>query len=186
MPTCYENSRSRSTPARSSWRSRTRLLAPRVWARRSSVDHRIATHGLCHLHDRPAHDHPAVQSISRRTQPASLRVALALCVGPTGRRLAPPHFRSRGWPGRRPRGLSSSRRRAPERDARRLGPHQIRTRRFPPSGSSAERGSWSYQSWTRIVGVGSGYSCKTPLKRSQLNGLRWPRRLNHFFHARFT
>src|SRR3954465_13309470 len=58
-------------------RPRTRLLAPRVWARRSSVDGRIATHGPCHLHDPPAHDHPAVQFISRRTQPASLRGALS-------------------------------------------------------------------------------------------------------------
>jgi len=68
---------SRSARARSVGRPRTRLLATRVWARRSSVDGRIATHGPCHLHDRPAHDHPAVQSISRRTQPASLRGALS-------------------------------------------------------------------------------------------------------------
>jgi len=73
---CYENNRSRSTLACSSWRSRTRLLATRVWARRSSVDDRIATHGPCHLHDRPTRDLPAVQCISRRTQPASLRGAL--------------------------------------------------------------------------------------------------------------
>ena len=68
--------RSRSTPARSSWRPRTRLLATRVWARRSSVDHRIASDRRCHLHDRSALDHPAVQFISRRTQPAPLRCAL--------------------------------------------------------------------------------------------------------------
>jgi hypothetical protein len=42
-------------------------------AHRSSVNHRIAIDRQCHLHDRPTLDHPAVQFISRRTQPASLR-----------------------------------------------------------------------------------------------------------------
>jgi hypothetical protein len=59
-------------------RTQTRALAPRVWATRSSVDGRIATHARCHLHDRPAHDHPAVQSISLRdpARVAALRVAV--------------------------------------------------------------------------------------------------------------
>ena len=36
---------------RRSRRKRTRALATRVWVPRSSVDHRIATHARCHLHD---------------------------------------------------------------------------------------------------------------------------------------
>jgi hypothetical protein len=35
-------------------------------------------HRWCHLHDRSTIDHPAVQFISRATQPASLRRALTL------------------------------------------------------------------------------------------------------------
>jgi len=72
---CYENpSAVLEAAARE---TRTRLLASRVWARRLSVDRRIASDLQCHLHDRPALDLPAVQFISRRIQPASLRGALS-------------------------------------------------------------------------------------------------------------
>src|SRR4029079_10121795 len=73
-------------PWRSSRRPRTRLLATRGWVAHSSVDHRIATHARCHLHDPPACYHPAVQSISRG-DPARV---VALRVGVlTGSRLSP-------------------------------------------------------------------------------------------------
>jgi len=63
---------------RSSRRTRTRALAPRVWVRRSSVDRRIENAGWRHLHDPPTIDHPAVQSISRRdlAHVAARRVAV--------------------------------------------------------------------------------------------------------------
>jgi len=69
-------------------RPRTRALAIAVWVRRSSVDHRIATHAPCHLHDPPACYHPAVQSISRRDPAASLRGALRCSWDPLGSLLA--------------------------------------------------------------------------------------------------
>ena len=63
---------------RSSRRTHTRALATRVWVPRSSVDHRIATHARCHLHDPPAGYPPAVQSISRGdpARVAALRVGV--------------------------------------------------------------------------------------------------------------
>src|SRR6185369_10933210 len=72
---------------RSPRRTRTRLLATRVWVHRSSVDRRIENGWWRHLHDPPTIDHPAVQSISRRdpARAAALRVAvLAGPDGPTG------------------------------------------------------------------------------------------------------
>ena len=81
---------SRSTGERSR-RTRTRALANAGLARRSSVDHRIAAHCPCHLHARPARYHPAVQSISLLSQPASLRCALASRVAS---QLADPAWRT--------------------------------------------------------------------------------------------
>src|SRR4051812_29453525 len=92
---CYENP-IRGPPEWPFGRPRTRTLAIAVWVRRSSVDHRIATHGSCHLHDRPTHDHPAVQSISRRDPAASLRARCVVRGPPRKTAHALPHFRTRG------------------------------------------------------------------------------------------
>src|SRR5258708_31719663 len=53
-----------------------RALATRVWPLTPSVNGRIAIELPRHLHDPPANDHSAVQSISARGQPAfaALRV----------------------------------------------------------------------------------------------------------------
>jgi hypothetical protein len=60
-------------------RSRTRALATRVWARRSSVDHRIAMIGGAIPTTGRRSIHPAWESISRRSpaRVAALRVDLA-------------------------------------------------------------------------------------------------------------
>jgi len=69
---------------RSSQRTRTRALAPRVWVRRSSVDRRIENVGWRHLHDPPTINRPAVQFISRRdpARVAALRVAVLAGMAP--------------------------------------------------------------------------------------------------------
>jgi hypothetical protein len=49
---------------------------------RSSVNGRIAIARPCHLHDPPTKNHPAWESISLETPPASLRCALSLARRP--------------------------------------------------------------------------------------------------------
>jgi hypothetical protein len=64
------------------------------------------------------------------------------------------------------------------------GPPQIRTRRFPPSGSSAGM-SHGAQSWTTMRGRGSGKTRKIrSLNRSQFRRVRWLRLFNHLYQAR--
>jgi hypothetical protein len=66
-------------------RTRTRALAPRVWATRSSDDGRIATHPRCHLDNR-RRSTTRPGNLSRCvTQPASLRCALASAAAPGAR-----------------------------------------------------------------------------------------------------
>jgi hypothetical protein len=62
-------------------------------------------------------------------------------------------------------------------------PRQIRTRRFPQSGSSvdAARGD-KPQILTLIRGLGSGKSRSRSWNRSQWRRLRWLRRQSHFNH----
>jgi len=60
------------------------------------------------------------------------------------------------------------------------GPRQIRTRRFPPSGSSADatRGYVPHIA-TVMRGSGSGSRRSSALNRSQVRRLFWPRRRSH-------
>lgn len=67
------------------------------------------------------------------------------------------------------------------------GPHQIRTRRFPPSGSSAEMTYVSFaQSCAFTQGRGSGNARRISPKRCQLRRVRLLLRLSHLYQARFT
>jgi hypothetical protein len=67
------------------------------------------------------------------------------------------------------------------------GPLQIRTRRFPPSGSSADAAhGYGPQIRTVIRGRGSGKSRSRSTNRSQVRRLRWLRRQSHLYQARFA
>jgi hypothetical protein len=65
------------------------------------------------------------------------------------------------------------------------GPHQNRTRRFPPSGSSvaATRG-YDAQIQTATRGRGRGNRAKSARNLSQVRRVRLLRRRSHFTHAR--
>ena len=67
------------------------------------------------------------------------------------------------------------------------GPHQIRTRRFPPSGSSVDT-SRGYGSQTRTVIRGRGRgSCRSKSSnRPHVKRLRWLRRHSHLYQARLV
>jgi len=64
------------------WRTRTRALATRVWARRSSVDHRIAMPpgAIPSTGRRPIH--PAWESISRRSPARAAALRVDVSAGP--------------------------------------------------------------------------------------------------------
>ena len=65
------------------------------------------------------------------------------------------------------------------------GPLQIRTRRFPPSGSSADAArGYGPQIRTVIRGFGSGKSRSRSANRSQVRRLRWLRRQSHLYQDR--
>ncbi len=67
------------------------------------------------------------------------------------------------------------------------GPLQIRTRRSPPSGSSADAArGYGPQIRTVIRGRGSGKSRSRSANRSQLRRLRWLRRQSHLYQIRFA
>ena len=67
------------------------------------------------------------------------------------------------------------------------GPLQIRTRRFPPSGSSVDEArGYGPQIRTVIRGFGSGKSRSRSANRSQVRRLRWLRRQSHLYQDRFT
>jgi hypothetical protein len=67
------------------------------------------------------------------------------------------------------------------------GPRQIRTRRFPPSGSSVEvaRG-YDPQIWTVIRGRGRGYRTSNAVNRAEVRRVRLLRRRSHLSHACFV
>ena len=68
------------------------------------------------------------------------------------------------------------------------GPLQIRTRRFPPSGSSADAArGYGPQIRTVIRGRGSGKLTRSKsTNRSQVRRLRWLRRQSHLYQARLA
>ena len=67
------------------------------------------------------------------------------------------------------------------------GPLQIRTRRFPPSGSSVEAArGYGPQIRTVIWGRGSGSCSRRSANRSQVRRVRWLRRHSHLYQARLV
>lgn len=67
------------------------------------------------------------------------------------------------------------------------GPLQIRTRRLPPSGSSADAArGYEPQIRTVIRGRGSGKSRSRSPNRSHVRRLRWLRRQSHLYQIRFA